>query len=171
MQGYFCMQQFTVGTKPAANAGPDVNTCQFQQVQIGAPPNPIYAYLWTPAAQVSNPTVSNPFAWTITQFPEEFIVRTTDILTGCVAYDTTYITMRQVDTALALIGQNVYCAPDPSAGILSVTICFQLCNGIMDQHRYLEQPLYLSTNNKRKLLGAGAAVWLHRFHCDHCIYY
>jgi hypothetical protein len=30
----------TVGAKPAANAGPDVDLCKFQQVQIGAPPNP-----------------------------------------------------------------------------------------------------------------------------------
>ncbi|HEY6062668.1 MAG TPA: gliding motility-associated C-terminal domain-containing protein [Chitinophagaceae bacterium] len=109
-----------VGTRPAANAGPDVDLCRNQQVQIGAPPNPIYAYLWTPAAQVSNPTASNPFAWTITPNPEEFIVKTTDILTGCTAYDTTYITARQVDTAIILNGSNTYCAGDPTAGTLSV---------------------------------------------------
>jgi gliding motility-associated-like protein len=109
-----------VGTRPAANAGPDVDLCRNQQVQIGAPPNPIYAYLWTPAAQVSNPTASNPFAWTITPNPEEFIVKTTDILTGCTAYDTTYITARQADTAIVLNGSNTYCAGDPTAGTLSV---------------------------------------------------
>jgi hypothetical protein len=110
----------TVGTRPAADAGPDVDVCESQQVQIGVPSNPIYDYLWTPAAQVSNPTASNPFAWTITQNPEEFIVKTTDILTGCIAYDTTYITARQVDTALQVTGKQIYCAGDPAAGTLSV---------------------------------------------------
>ena len=109
-----------VGTKPVADAGPDIDICRNQQVQIGALSNPIYAYDWTPAAQVSNPTASNPFAWTITPNPEEFIVKTTDILTGCAAYDTTYITSRQVDTAIILTGKNIYCAGDPAAGTLSV---------------------------------------------------
>ncbi len=122
--GYGCKDTLyatvVVGTRPAANAGPDQLVCNGQQVQIGAPPNPIYTYLWTPAAQVSSPTVSNPFAWTLTTNPEEFIVRATDILTGCKAYDTTYITMRQVDTAIVLNGKNIYCAGDPAAGTLSV---------------------------------------------------
>jgi gliding motility-associated-like protein len=110
----------TVGTAPAANAGPDQLVCNGQQVQIGAPNNPIYDYLWTPAAQVSNPSVSNPFAWTFLPTPDEFIVRTTDILTGCISYDTTYLTARTVDTALVLNGKNIYCAGDPTAGTLSV---------------------------------------------------
>jgi gliding motility-associated-like protein len=109
-----------VGTRPAANAGPDQDICRNQQVQIGAPPNPAYTYLWTPVTQVSNPTISNPFAWTITPNPEEFIVKATDILSGCFAYDTTYITTRQADTAILLNGNNTYCAGDPSAGTLSV---------------------------------------------------
>ncbi len=109
-----------VGARPNANAGPDQDICSSQQVQIGAPPNPIYTYAWTPAGQVSNPTAADPFAWTITTNPEEFIVKTTDILTGCIAYDTTYITMRQVDTAIILNGSTIYCAGDPSAGTLSV---------------------------------------------------
>ncbi|MBK9568506.1 MAG: gliding motility-associated C-terminal domain-containing protein [Chitinophagaceae bacterium] len=110
----------TVGTKPAADAGPDVDICRNQQVQIGAASNPIYTYQWTPAAQVSNQFVSNPMAWTLTPNPEEFIVQATDILTGCFSYDTTYITSRQVDTAIILNGSNNYCAGDPTAGTLSV---------------------------------------------------
>lgn len=110
----------SVGTRPAANAGPDQLVCNGQQVQIGAPNNPIYNYLWTPSAQVSNPTISNPSAWTFLPTPDEFIVRTTDILTGCVAYDTTYLTAKTVDTALVLNGKNIYCAGDPAAGTLSV---------------------------------------------------
>ncbi|MEO6611526.1 MAG: gliding motility-associated C-terminal domain-containing protein [Chitinophagaceae bacterium] len=109
-----------VGARPNADAGPDVDICRNQQVQIGVLPNPVYTYLWTPAAQVSNQTASNPFAWTLTPFPEQFIVTTTDILTGCIANDTTYVTTRQIDTAIALNGSKTYCQGDPAAGILSV---------------------------------------------------
>ncbi len=122
--GYGCRDTLyatiTVGTRPAADAGPDIDICRFQQVQIGALPNPIYSYQWTPASQVSNQFISNPMAWTITPNPEEFIVKATDILTGCTAYDTTYITSRQVDTAIALNGSKIYCEGDPTAGTLSV---------------------------------------------------
>ena len=122
--GYGCRDTLyatvTVGTAPAANAGPDLDVCKSQQVQIGAPPNLIYSYLWTPANQVTNPTIANPFAWTISPNPEEFIVRTTDILTGCVAYDTTYISARQLDTAMTVIGSKNYCLGDPAAGSLAV---------------------------------------------------
>ncbi|HWR34174.1 MAG TPA: gliding motility-associated C-terminal domain-containing protein [Chitinophagaceae bacterium] len=110
----------TVGISPVADAGPDIDICRSQQVQIGSPPNPIYNYLWTPASQVTNPTISNPLAWTITPNPEEFIVRATDILTGCSAFDTMYLTARQVDTALVLTGKNSYCVGDAAAGTLSV---------------------------------------------------
>ena len=110
----------TVGVRPTADAGPDIDICRSQQVQIGSPPNPIYTYLWTPASQVSNPTISNPLAWTLTPNPEEFIVTATDILTGCSASDTMYLTARQVDTAIVLTGKNNYCVGDPAAGTLSV---------------------------------------------------
>jgi gliding motility-associated-like protein len=122
--GYGCRDtlyaNIVVGTRPLADAGPDVDICRNQQVQIGAPPNPLYAYQWTPASQVSNSSSSNPFAWTITPSPEEFIVKTTDIFTGCTAYDTTYITTRQADTAILLNGKNTYCEGDLAAGTLSV---------------------------------------------------
>jgi gliding motility-associated-like protein len=110
-----------VGAKPAANAGSDAVICQGNQIQIGAPPNPIYTYEWAPAGQVSNPTAPDPFAWTLGPNPEQFIVKTTDILTGCVAYDTTIISTERVDTALLLTDKNDYCIGDPQKGTLSVS--------------------------------------------------
>ena len=109
----------TVSPKPVSVAGPDLTICEGQQVQIGAPNNPQYNYLWTPAGQVSNPIISNPFAWN-TGPPTEFIVRTTDLLTSCVSSDSAIITSFFVDTALQVTGNQVYCAGDPAAGILSV---------------------------------------------------
>jgi gliding motility-associated-like protein len=108
-----------VSPRPVSNAGPDVTICEGQQVQIGGLPTAGYNYLWTPAGQVSNPIISNPFAWNIGP-PTEFIVRTTDLLTSCISYDSAIITSFFVDTALQVTGKQVYCAGDPAAGTLSV---------------------------------------------------
>lgn len=110
-----------VGARPAANAGPDATACKNGQVQLGAPPNPIYSYQWTPSSQVSNVNASNPFAWTLSPGPEQFIVKTTDILTGCIAYDTTYVSTKKVDTAITVTDKNDYCIGDPLKGTLHVT--------------------------------------------------
>ena len=105
----------TVSPKPVSNAGPDQVICKSSQVQIGGPSTMGYTYEWTPAGQVSNSTSSNPFAWTSSPTPEEFIVKTTDILTGCFSMDTTYISTFKVDTLLQLTGPNDFCEPQTPA--------------------------------------------------------
>jgi len=109
-----------VGTKPLADAGPDAFICQGDQVQIGGPPNAIYSYEWTPAAQVTNANISDPFAWTLSPNPENFIVKATDILTGCKAYDTVIVNTKPVDTALTILNKKDYCIGDALSGSLSV---------------------------------------------------
>ena len=109
----------TVGIRPIGNAGPPQDICQGAQVQIGGPPNPTYAYSWTPVTQVSNPTASNPVVWTITLL-DTFIVKTSDILTGCSAYDTTYISVRAIDKSNTLNGRSDFCIGDMTGGTLSV---------------------------------------------------
>lgn len=99
----------TVSPKPVSNAGADRSICKFAQVQIGAPPTAGYNYEWTPASQVSNPLSANPIAWNTGPAPTEFIVKTTDILTGCFSYDTTYISTTSVDTAIRLTGPSNFC--------------------------------------------------------------
>src|SRR5687767_1670649 len=111
----------TISPRPVSDAGADVIVCQGQQAQIGAPPLIGHTYLWSPSAQVSNPISSNPFAWSMSPNPEEFIVKTTDLLTGCFSYDTTYINTRRVDTSIRLTGLGGYCLGDPNAGTLSVS--------------------------------------------------
>ena len=110
-----------VGTTPAADAGPDQIICNNQPVQIGAPPVASYSYSWTPVGQVSNPNIANPVASIITSGPEEFIVLTTDILTGCEAYDTTYLTAGVVDTTMTASGQTTYCMGNGTPGTLTVS--------------------------------------------------
>ena len=89
-------------------------------VQIGAPPNPSYTYEWTPVGQVSNPNISNPMAWSGGS-PTLFIVKATDILNGCTAYDSTNVVPFFVDTTLTITGKIDYCPDEPSKAVLSVS--------------------------------------------------
>jgi gliding motility-associated-like protein len=111
--GFGCIDTLyaTIGVtpKPVSNAGPDAAICKFQQAQLGGPGAPAHTYSWTPASQVSNPNSPNPLAWNIPPTPTEFIVQTTDILTGCFSYDTTYVSNISVDTAIKLNGIAEFC--------------------------------------------------------------
>lgn len=102
----------TITTPPVSDAGPDKNICQGQPIQIGAPPAAGFSYAWTPIAEVDNPNISNPFATPATNNPTEFIVKTTDILTGCYSYDTTIVSTVQIDTTLLFAGNDNICAGD-----------------------------------------------------------
>jgi gliding motility-associated-like protein len=110
-----------IAGNPVSNAGPDLSVCAGQQVQIGVAPTVGYSYLWTPSTNVSSAIISNPFAWNPNPTPLEFVVQTTDILTGCFSYDTTYITTEIIDTALTVTGKTTYCTGDPNPGLLSVS--------------------------------------------------
>lgn len=111
----------TIASLPVANAGPDLDLCKNQTAQIGSPPLPGYTYSWTPANQVSNPIISNPIALLAAPIPTEFIVKATDILTGCDAYDTTVVRTKTIDTSIRISGKDKYCIGDAAAGILSVS--------------------------------------------------
>jgi gliding motility-associated-like protein len=69
---------------------------------------------------VSNPIVSNPIAWNNPPLPTEFIVKTTDILTGCFSSDTVIISTSVVDTAITVSGKLEYCIGDLQPGSLTV---------------------------------------------------
>jgi gliding motility-associated-like protein len=111
-----------VAGSPPANAGPNQAICANANVLVGTAPSPGLSYVWTPAAQVSNPNVANPLAWNRdTSMITEFIVTTTDILTGCAAKDTMYITSKKADTTITLLGKSTYCIDDTNPGVLSVS--------------------------------------------------
>ena len=115
----------SIAPKPASDAGPDVSICQGQSVQIGGPGLGVgFTYEWTPSTDVSNPIVPDPTVWNFNDPslpPKEFIIKTTDLLTGCYAYDTTYVSVYNVDTAIRITGKGEYCIGDPSPGVLSVS--------------------------------------------------
>ena len=101
----------TVSPKPPSNAGADQVICKNAQVQLGGPPTMGYQYEWTttPAGQISNTTIANPTVSITGPGPERFIVRTTDILTGCFSRDTAYVSRFTVDTALTRTGPLDFC--------------------------------------------------------------
>lgn len=111
--GFGCLDTLyatiTVSPKPASNAGADASVCKYQSAQLGAPPNAGLSYSWTPTALVSNPNIANPIGSSPPPGPTEFIVKTTDILTGCFTYDTAYIYNKVVDTAIRLAGNAAFC--------------------------------------------------------------
>lgn len=112
----------TVAPKPVSVAGPDASVCQNQQAQIGvASADPILSFSWTPASNVSNPNISNPMAWNNPPDPMEFILKTTDILTGCFSYDTVIVSNIVVDVNIALSGESDFCDYGIPEATLTVT--------------------------------------------------
>lgn len=112
--GFACRDTFyatiTSAPNPVSDAGPDRLTCSKMSVQLGAPPLPDHMYAWTPAQYLTSGTVANPYTLTSVIQPTEFIVKTTNIETGCFSYDTTVVTPIVLDTASSAAGKTIYCA-------------------------------------------------------------
>ncbi len=110
-----------IAPEPVSVAGPDADVCTNAPIQLGTTSQIGLSYAWTPAGQVSNATISNPMGFSLLGPSTEFVVKTTDILTGCYSYDTTYITGKKADTTLTYSGLTSYCVGDPLAITLSVS--------------------------------------------------
>lgn len=109
-----------VGVPPVFDAGPDQVICKGRRVQLGGPSNPLYAYSWTPTAEVSNPAISNPFALPATTDPTKFYVITTDIINGCTSIDSAVVSWFFADTTLTVVsGKPDFCENEPPP-VLSV---------------------------------------------------
>lgn len=122
--GYGCVDTvyatLTLAPKPISDAGTDAIACKWEQVPIGTTPDAANNYLWTPAAQVSNPAIANPTGFLASYTPTEFIVKTTDKSTGCFSYDTVNIVPKAVDTSLTVNGKTDYCAGENFNTVLSI---------------------------------------------------
>lgn len=79
--------------KPQFKVGPDKEFKCTELVQLGyTSPNLNYAYSWTPADRLTNPTVSNPWLSHNIFNPMRFTVNTTNTATGCVSADSLLVT-------------------------------------------------------------------------------
>ncbi|MEI9810062.1 MAG: PKD domain-containing protein [Bacteroidota bacterium] len=101
-----------------AHAGADIPSCNYNPVPIGIPPKPGLVYSWSPAAGLTNPNISNPYA-----APD---VTTTYVLTvnhdggGCIDTDTVVVRAAIIDKSLELIGKDNYCIGSGDSAILRV---------------------------------------------------
>lgn len=114
----------TTGPKPRSNSGADRIICSNQSVQIGTAANPDYVYSWTPVNLLNNPAVANPNVSTGLLVPAQFIVKTTNLNTGCFSFDSTIITPKIVDTSSSFSGKQLYCPAEIFNNELTVNNTF-----------------------------------------------
>lgn len=99
--------------RPISVAGADDIVCRGQGAQIGGPPTVGYSYAWNNAHYLNNPALPDPTATLPGLTPIEFIITTTDLITGCDSKDTMILTPVPVDTSMSVSGKMLYCSGDP----------------------------------------------------------
>ncbi len=110
------VQQVTVNANVTANAGPDVTLCSGGSVQLGAATTAGHTYQWTPAADLSLVSISDPVytAHNATGSPviTQYIV--TESNNGCYDSDTVDVTLSPVaPTTISASGAISFCAGNP----------------------------------------------------------
>ena len=74
------------GIAPEANAGPDRITCSGGHVSLGAAGLPGFAYSWSPATGLSDPSIADPQA--TVSATTDYVLTVTNTTTGCTRNDT-----------------------------------------------------------------------------------
>ncbi|HKR05231.1 MAG TPA: gliding motility-associated C-terminal domain-containing protein [Bacteroidia bacterium] len=84
-----------VNPNPVSNAGPDVTLCSGDTIQLGTSSTTGYTYLWTPAAGLSNTTISDPILIVSNtgSTPIAITYTVTTNLNGCITTDDVTITI------------------------------------------------------------------------------
>lgn len=118
--------------KPVSVAGPDQKLCKNETAQVGASSTTGYVYAWSPGRQVSDSFGSHPTVnWSHVPGPINFIVKTTDIFTGCYSFDTVVVSNVVVDTAIILNGSNSFCnygTPEATLSVNTISTAIQWYN-------------------------------------------
>lgn len=91
----------TVKPTPDAVAGPDIDICAQQTVQIGIGPQAAVVYAWMPVTGINDPAISNPQLTPVNATP---VAQTTSYiltadLNGCKASDTIQVRIKPVPVA------------------------------------------------------------------------
>lgn len=119
-QGFGCDDTLyaviTAAPKPVADAGPDITACSTQFTQIGLNPQPGMMYSWLPSTPFVNAAISSPVVMPGLRDPVDFVLRTTDLGTGCFAEDGMRLTPIVLDTASTVSGRLFYC-PDEELNV------------------------------------------------------
>ena len=101
-----------------ANAGPDIVSCNQSPVLIGEARKQGVFYSWSPPADLSDATISNPRASPSVTTDYEVTVRS--IGGGCRNKDTVTVTASVIDSSLQLIGKSLFCITSNDSAVLHV---------------------------------------------------
>lgn len=101
-----------------ANAGKDTLYCGTTPVLIGDNAKPGLSYRWSPAAGLSDPNVSNPFA--SPQVPTQYVLTVSSGGGGCFKRDTVFVNSSLPDTSLQLQGKTDFCSTTGDSAVLVV---------------------------------------------------
>lgn len=77
----------------AAFAGRDTAMCEGDSLELGEPEVTDRSYLWTPSNGLSDPFISNPVCEI--QSNIKYVLKVTDDITGCMAYDTVEVQLKK----------------------------------------------------------------------------
>lgn len=110
----------TTANSPVAVAGPDRVSCDSAAVQLGAPPLVNHIYQWAPSWLVNGTTSSNPTTKPLTD-TTDFILQVTDLVSGCISFDTARVVTVSIDTMLFVTGKLNYCEGEPVLATLTAT--------------------------------------------------
>lgn len=108
---------------PTAIPGPPQQICPGDSVMLGGPANPTYAYLWSPAAGLSNTTIADPMASPAATTMYYLDVTDTSWYTNCAHRDSVLVTVAPNPVASAgpdtsiCAGDSVPIGMAPVAGV------------------------------------------------------
>lgn len=105
--------------KIKAVAGPDARVCNNEPAQIGGASAPGVFYQWSPAAGLTDPTISNPFA--SPRATTTYVVTSSSYGGGCMERDSVIITPVLLDSAIRLIGRATYCFGSGDSAVLQLS--------------------------------------------------
>lgn len=89
--------------------GNDTTICQGDTVFLNATATNGTNFVWTPSTGLSNPNIANPVAYPLTT--TQYVVSSTNTITGCVDYDTLVITVNPLPNAtITPNGPTNFCA-------------------------------------------------------------
>jgi gliding motility-associated-like protein len=123
--GFGCLDTVyaTISTapKPPVFAGANRSICTYESTRLGSPPDPGLKYSWEPAEKLVDPGVSQPMTVPHLTATTIFTLTVTDPSTGCKSMDNVVVDPLNIDTALVLSGDLIYCKADIQNTSLTLT--------------------------------------------------
>jgi gliding motility-associated-like protein len=109
--GYGCLDTLTAYLFDTltirSDAGPDRETCDNNQVQLGSPPEPGKIYKWAPATGLSDPNIANPMA--SPSITTTYTLTVTNSGGGCATPDQVTVNVDILSDSIKQTGPSSYC--------------------------------------------------------------